>query len=250
MAISPLPAASDPIFEGVFGLYSINATDRREVLAYRLSLTAVAIGQLGLLWQWRQWGPTLLWPWLLLMATGLGLALRWIHIYLRPLHQALQLFWLLGCLGGLLLAQRVGVGQMGETLLQQPLWILALGPFFAALAGVGFKEFFCFRRPEAIGVTLLLPVALLGRLVGVLSYPATALLLALESMMLLVLCLRKFPMPAAADVGDKSVFLHLEAQRLGAPAGPASTREPAGAGLAEPLAAAEAIAASEAPEGR
>jgi uncharacterized integral membrane protein len=203
----------------MFGPYSIDATDRREVLAYRLSLTAVAIGQLGLLLQWRQWGPTLLWPWLLLMATGLGLALRWIHIYLRPLHRALQLFWLLGCLGGLLLAQRVGVGHMGETLLEQPLWILALGPFFAALAGVGFKEFFCFRRPEAVGVTLLLPVALLGRLAGVLSNPATALLLALESVLLLVLCLRKFPMPAAADVGDKSVFLHLEAQRLGAAAG-------------------------------
>jgi uncharacterized integral membrane protein len=214
----------------MFGPYSIDATDRREVLAYRLSLTAVAIGQLGLLLQWRQWGPTLLWPWLLLMATGLGLALRWIHIYLRPLHRALQLFWLLGCLGGLLLAQRVGVGHMGETLLEQPLWILALGPFFAALAGVGFKEFFCFRRPEAVGVTLLLPVALLGRLAGVLSNPATALLLALESVLLLVLCLRKFPMPAAADVGDKSVFLHLEAQRLGAAAG--------------------AIAAVEAPEGR
>jgi hypothetical protein len=36
--------------------------------------------------------------------------------------------------------------------------------------------------------------------------------------LLLVLCLRKFPMPAAADVGDKSVFLHLEAQRQGAAA--------------------------------
>jgi hypothetical protein len=27
-----------------------------------------------------------------------------------------------------------------------------------------------------------------------------------------VLCLRKFPMPAAADVGDKSVFAYLKAQ--------------------------------------
>ncbi len=149
------------------------------------------------------------------MAAGLGLALRWIHIYLRPLHRALQLFWLAGCLGGLLLAQQVGVGSMGETLREQPLWILAVGPFFAALTGVGFKEFFCFRRPEAIGVTLLLPVALLGRLSGLLPVTTTATLLTLESVLLLVLCLRKFPMPAAADVGDKSVFLHLEAQRRG-----------------------------------
>jgi uncharacterized integral membrane protein len=95
---------------------------------------------------------------------------------------------------------------------QQPLWILAIGPFFAALAGVGFKEFFCFRRPEAIGVTLLLPIALLGYLAGLLGGPATTTLLALESALLLVLCLRKFPMPAAADVGDKSVFAYLKAQ--------------------------------------
>ena len=164
----------------MFGPYTITDHDRREVLGYRLALAALALGQLGLLLTWRQGGSELLWPWLLLMAAGLGLALRWIHIYLRPLHRALQLFWLAGCLGGLLLAQRVGPGAMGATLQEQPLWILAVGPFFAALTGVGFKEFFCFRRPEAIGVTLLLPVALLGRLSGLLPLATTATLLMLE----------------------------------------------------------------------
>jgi uncharacterized integral membrane protein len=81
------------------------------------------------------------------------------------------------------------------------------------LAGVGFKEFFCFRRPEAIGVTLLLPIALLGHLSGLLPPAACGALLALQALLLLVLCLRKFPMPAAADIGDKSVFLHLQQQR-------------------------------------
>ena len=217
LASSSLPSPADPVFDGVFGPYTITDHDRREVLGYRLALTALALGQLGLLLTWRQGGAALLWPWFLLMAAGLGLALRWIHIYLRPLHRALQLFWLAGCLGGVVLAQRVGIAAMGEALREQPLWILAVGPFFAALTGVGFKEFFCFRRPEAIGVTLLLPVALLGRLSGLLPLATTATLLTLESVLLLVLCLRKFPMPAAADVGDKSVFLHLEAQRrLGA----------------------------------
>ena len=209
------PAGADPVFEGVYGSFTITAADRRDVLAYRLALTAVALAQLALLILWRQSGPELLWPWLLLMAAGLGLALRWIHIYLLPLHRALQLFWLAGCLGGVLLALRVGPGAMLPVLAEQPLWILAVGPFFAALAGIGFKEFFCFQRPEAIGVTLLLPVALLGRLTGLLSAPATGSLLTAEAVLLLVLCLRKFPMPAAADVGDKSVFAHLERQRRG-----------------------------------
>jgi uncharacterized integral membrane protein len=204
---------SDPLFEGVYGTYSIDARDRREVLGYRLALLLVAVAQVALLLQWHLLGPTLLWPWLVLMAVGLGLALRWIHIYLRPLHRTLQLFWLLGCLGALALALRVGPAEMALALSRQRLWLLAIGPLFAALAGIGFKEFFCFQRPEAIGVTLLLPLALLGYMVGGLNGGATTALLALESVLLLVLCLRKFPMPAAADVGDKSVFAHLEALR-------------------------------------
>jgi uncharacterized integral membrane protein len=206
---------SDPLFEGVYGTYSIDERDRREVLGYRLALLLVALAQAALLVQWQLLGPSLLWPWLALMAVGLGLALRWIHIYLRPLHRTLQMFWLLGCLGALALAQQAGPAQMASTLAEQRLWLLAIGPLFAALAGIGFKEFFCFQRPEAIGVTLLLPLALLGYLLGLLNASTSTILLALESALLLVLCLRKFPMPTAADVGDKSVFAHLESLRQG-----------------------------------
>ncbi len=211
---SPGPESSpDPVFEGVYGPFTITATDRREVLGYRLALFTVAMAQAALLTQWHWFGTTWLWPWLLPMAAGLGLALRWIHIYLRPLHRALQLFWLLGSAGFVALAVAAGTGAMASTLASDGRWIWAVGPFFAALAGIGFKEFFCFRRPEAIGVTLLLPVALLGHLTGLLDASATGTLLALEAALLLVLTLRKFPMPAAADVGDKSVFAYLEAQR-------------------------------------
>jgi len=216
---------SDPVFEGVYGPFSIDARDRREVLSYRLALLLAAVAQLALLVQWQWSNAAWLGPWLLLLAAGIGLALQWIHIYLRPLHRALQLLWLLGCLGAVLLAWRAGPGAMAQALEQQRLWMLAIGPLFAALAGIGFKEFFCFRRLEAIGVTLLLPVALLGYLAGLLSGPVTLQLLGLESALLLVLCLRKLPMPAAADVGDKSVFAHLEALRLqqrgGSVSGPA-----------------------------
>ena len=102
----------DPVYEGVYGPFRIEAQDRREVLGYRLALTAVALGQLGLLLQLRSLGPSGLWPWLIVMAMGLGLALRWIHIYLKPLHQALQLFWLVGCLGWLALAWQAGPDAM------------------------------------------------------------------------------------------------------------------------------------------
>jgi uncharacterized integral membrane protein len=210
--------SQDPVFEGVYGPYTITAVDRREVLGYRLALLTAAIAQLALLVQWHWLDDRWLWLWLLPMAGGLGLALRWIHIYLRPLHRALQLFWLTGCAGFLALALIAGPSSMGEALLADGRWIWAVGPFFAALAGIGFKEFFCFRRPEAIGVTLLLPLALLGQLSGLMSHDTTGWLLAAEATLLLVLCLRKFPMPAAADVGDKSVFAALDRQRNGAAA--------------------------------
>ena len=216
MTASPSPAAALPAeecSEGVYGPFTITAVDRREVLGYRLALLTLAIAQAALLAQWRWLGPQLLWPWLLPMAAGLGLALRWIHIYLRPLHRALQLFWLLGCLGLLGLASAAGPAAMASAAAADGRWVWAIGPFFAALAGIGFKEFFCFRRPEAIGVTLLLPLALLGHLSGVIGAGACGVLLGLQAVLLLVLCLRKFPMPAAADVGDKSVFAYLEAQR-------------------------------------
>ena len=212
-AMGTPPAMGDPVFEGVYGPFSITGQDRREVLGYRLALLTTAIAQAALLAQWHWVGPDTLWPWLLPMAAGLGLALRWIHIYLRPLHRALQLFWLAGCVGFAALAWASGPGAMATSLAANGRWIWAIGPFFAALAGIGFKEFFCFRRPEAIGVTLLLPLALLGHLSGLLDASACDSLLAIEAALLVVLTLRKFPMEAAADVGDKSVFAYLEGQR-------------------------------------
>ena len=118
-----------------------------------------------------------------------------------------------GCLGWLALAWQAGPDAMLPAMANQRLWVLAIGPFFAALAGIGFKEFFCFRRAEAIGITLLLPLALLGYWVGLLSPLLCLQILGFETALMLVLCLRKFPMPAAADVGDKSVFAHLKAQQ-------------------------------------
>ena len=209
-APDPVPG---PVLQGVYGPFTITRRDELEVLGYRLSLLTAALALTGLLLQWQLLGGRWLWPWLLPLTAGTGLALRWIHIYLRPLHRALQLFWLAGCVGLALLALRAGPAAMATALAADGRWVWAVGPLFAALAGIGFKEFFCFRRPEAIGLTLLLPVALLGHLSGLMAAPLAGRLLALAAGLLLLLCLRKFPMPAAADVGDKSVFAYLESQR-------------------------------------
>lgn len=204
---------ADPQFEGMYGTYTITEHDRREVQRYRIALLVSGLSFSAGLLQWWQIGSEWAWLWMLPLAAGLGSALQWIHIYLRPLHRALQLFWLLGCLGWGVLLVLSGPSQALATLQGQPLWILAIGPLFAALAGIGFKEFFCFRRPEAIGLTLLLPIALLGRLSGLLDPGFCLGLLTSAALLLVVLALRKFGIPAAADVGDKSVFAYLDQQR-------------------------------------
>ena len=207
----------DPQFDGVYGPYTITSIDRREVQRYRISLLVAGLAMTAGLVHWWQFGDRWAWVWLVPLMAGLGLALHWIHIYLRPLHNALRLFWLTGCLGWGLLLMQAGPNEALTTLVEQPLWILAIGPLFAALAGIGFKEFFCFHRPEAIGLTLLLPIALLGRLVGIISTSLCAAFLLIAGLLMVLLALRKFGMEAAADVGDKSVFAYLDSQR------PAST---------------------------
>ena len=203
---------ADPQFEGVYGPYSITETDRRDVQRYRLALLTTGLALLaGVLHCWLL-GAHWAWLWILPVGSSLGLALLWIHIYVRPLHRALQLFWLMGCLGWTGLLISTGPTRALITLANQRLWILAIGPLFAALAGIGFKEFFCFQRPEAIGLTLLLPLALLGQLAGLTTPQVCLTLMALAATLLVVLALRKFGMDAAADVGDKSVFAYLDGQ--------------------------------------
>ena len=204
---------ADPQFDGMYGTFTITSSDREEVQRYRICLLISGVSlSVGLL-QWWLVGGQWAWLWLLPLCISLGLALQWIHIYLRPLHRALQLFWLLGSLGWLVLMLQAPANEALDTLASQPLWLLAVGPMFAALTGIGFKEFFCFRRPEAIGLTLLLPVALLGRLLGLIGKGPCWMLVLFAGLLLVVLAVRKFGMEAAADVGDKSVFAYLDTQR-------------------------------------
>ena len=203
----------DQLHQGMFGTYRITAADRREVTAYRIAVLTLAVAQLGCLVQWAWVGSAWIGLWLVPMAVALGLALHWIHIYLRPLHLALRLLWLLGVGGGVALACQAGPARMGNTLLEQPLWILAVGPYFAALTGLGFKEFFCFRRLEAVGVTLLTPLLLLLALVGAVPLERQGPLWFLEAILLLLLAVGKFRLDPGADIGDKSVFEELERRR-------------------------------------
>jgi len=183
------------------------------VLFYRLSILSCGLFfSLGLV-QWFTNGSSQVWICFAGLVISLGLSLKWIHIYLRPLLQTLTIFWILGCIGFVILAYHFGLENIIYGLKENPKSILLIGPLFASLTGIGFKEFFCFRRIEAIGITIFIPIALIGFLTELANERFTFAMLVVSSFLLLIMGIRKFNLPAEADIGDKSVFDFLESQR-------------------------------------
>jgi len=200
-------------YEGVYGHYKITQDDHIEVLYYRIALLSCGIFySIGLL-QWLIIDPHWAGLWLIPLSISLGLSLKWIHIYLVNLHKLLIFFWAIGFVGVVTLLITLGPKDMLTLMNEKPLLILIIGPLFAALTGIGFKEFFCFQRPEAIGFTILIPLALLGHISGILNSTVVISQLILSAFLLLLLTIRKFNMDTSADVGDKSVFNYLAQQK-------------------------------------
>ncbi|AAP99295.1 MULTISPECIES: DUF2301 domain-containing membrane protein [Prochlorococcus] len=200
-------------FQGIYGSYKITSSDQIEVKKYRIALLICGLSfSIGLV-HWLLIGSEHAWFWFIPMTASLGYALKWIHIYIRLLHQTLQILWGIGTLGIGILILKGNSQDMLSDIASKPILTLLIGPYFAALTGLGFKEFFCFRRPEAIGLTFLLPISLGGHLLGILNNETVMLLQCISAILLVILALRKFGMDAAADIGDKSVFDHLNNQR-------------------------------------
>ena len=145
-------SSSNPI-KGVYGDFIVTHEDKKEVLFYRLSILSCGLFFSLVLFQSFANGSSQVWIYFSGLIISLGLSLKWIHIYLRPLHQTLTIFWVLGCIGLLILLYHFGVTNLIYGLRENPKSILLVGPLFASLTGIGFKEFFCFRRIEAIGIT-------------------------------------------------------------------------------------------------
>ena len=204
--------SSDPI-KGLYGEFIVTSKDKKEVLFYRFSILSCALFfSIGLA-QWFTNGSSQVWIYFAGLVISLGLSLKWIHIYLRPLHQALVLFWVIGCIGLGIVAYHFGLTNFIYGLKENPKWVFLAGPLFVSLTGVGFKEFFCFRRIEAIGITIFIPIALIGHLTELSNENFTFVLLVISSLLLFLMGIRKFDLPAEADIGDKSVFDFLESQK-------------------------------------
>ncbi|KAJ6712530.1 F3H9.20 PROTEIN [Salix purpurea] len=143
-------------------------------------------------------------------AGGLGLSLFLIHIYVTEIKRTLQAFWALGAIGSL--ATCTNLAQpAGENLIQyvvdNPIAVWFVGPLFAALTGLVFKEGLCYGKLEAGILTFIIPTVLLGHLTGLMDDGVKLALLASWMTLFVIFAGRKFTQPIKDDIGDKSVFM-------------------------------------------
>lgn len=215
--------STSEVYQGQFGEFTISESDRLGVIVYRagliLATLSFSLGSSLVIWQ----GATpavLTWltPLFAVFSLGLGISLMTIHIYLVALHRLLQVFWLIGSISAAILAW-YGREPLALLVYNHPLTLIGIGFSFAALTGIYFKEAFCFNRIETKFLTPLVPLLLLGHMLGIMPLSVERGLLAVWTIFFLIFAIRKAIQPIPPDIGDKSVFDYLKKQ-------PSSPKEP------------------------
>ncbi|KAI3919287.1 hypothetical protein MKW98_030423 [Papaver atlanticum] len=206
------------VYKGIYGPWSVDSTDVREVILYRSGLvTAAATFVIG--------GSTAFLPddffltnvlnqnldvFYALGAGGLGLSLFLIHIYVTEIKRTLQALWAIGVLGSIAasvrLAQPVGES-LPQYVVDHSIAVWFIGPLFAALTGLVFKEGLCYGKLEAGILTFIIPSLLLGHLTGLMDDGLKLSLLGIWMVLFSIFAARKFTQPIKDDIGDKSVFI-------------------------------------------
>ncbi|WP_016951465.1 DUF2301 domain-containing membrane protein [Anabaena sp. PCC 7108] len=210
------PLSAPEVYQGQFGDFTITKSDRTGVIIYRTGLmvaaVSFAIGSGLALFYPQSAAIQAITPLYTCFSLALGVSLLTIHIYMKLLHQILQLFWIIGSISAFIFGH-FDSQPFAITIYNQPLTIFGIGFTFAALTGIFFKEGFCFHRLETKILTPLVPLLLLGHLTGILSTQAEQVLLGIWAILFLVFALRKTIQNIPDDIGDKSVFDYLENQR-------------------------------------
>ncbi|UKO99796.1 DUF2301 domain-containing membrane protein [Nostoc sp. UHCC 0870] len=200
-------------YQGQFGEFTITQSDRTGVIIYRAGLMVAAlsfaIASALVLFNDNPIVIQALTPLYTCFSLALGVSLLTIHIYMALLHRLLQVFWLIGSISSFLIGH-YDSEPFVVTVYNQPLTLFGVGFTFVALTGIYFKEAFCFNRAETKVLTVIVPLLLLGHLLGILPTQAEQFLLGAWATLFLVFALRKVVQAIPPDIGDKSVFTYLK----------------------------------------
>ena len=205
------------VYQGQFGEFTITKDDRIGVIVYRSALAIAAlcfsVGAILVLLQ--PHNPEILnWlTWLYIgFSVGLGVALWTIHIYLELLHRVLQLFWAIGTIAAVAVTLYFSE-PLAIAIYDHQVALIGVGFSFAALTGIFFKETFCFNRFETKFLVPLLPLLILGHLANILPVAIEQGLLGAWAVLFVIFAIRKVTQEIPPDIGDKSVFAYLKAQK-------------------------------------
>lgn len=213
----PENVISGPI-KGMYGNYYITSDDIDEVTRYRLSLTVMSFLQTGAL---VLSGSSLSVPQFLpdimffLSTAAFGVALQNIHIYAKPMHNLLKVFWASGLFGAIVIFLKALT--VGETMSSYALWhpeaMLALGWQFVALTGLFVKEALCYGQNQAYALIAVTPAVCLAHLFGIGDFKQQLSAGFLYAGLFMYFCALKLRQSPVEDLGDLSVFQYLAAER-------------------------------------
>ncbi|XP_015076643.1 uncharacterized protein LOC107020699 [Solanum pennellii] len=206
------------IYQGVYGPWTIEDSDIREVILYRsglltaaasfvLASSAALLPNDSVMSNLIEKNLDLFYA---IGSCGLGLSLFLIHIYVTEIKRSLQALWFLGAIGSLAtystLAHPAGMNLV-QYVIENPIAVWFVGPLFASLTGLVFKEGLCYGKLEAGLLTFVIPSLLLGHLTGIMDDGVKITLLSTWLALFVVFAGRKFTQPIKDDIGDKSVFI-------------------------------------------
>lgn len=205
------------VYQGQFGEFTVDKSDRQGVIIYRSSLTVAAVclsiaALLATVYpdNWAALNAiTFLYA---IFCASLAVSLATIHIYMAALHKLLQVFLGIGIVSSIAIALRASE-PLASYVYHNPLTLFGVGFTFAALTGIYFKEGVCFNRLETKLLTPLVPLLLLGHLFAFLPVAVEKGLLVAWAMLFAIFAVRKLVQAIDPDIGDKSVFAYLEAQK-------------------------------------
>jgi len=199
--------AEGPTYQGRYSSFTITAADELEVTVYRASVTALALAfDVGALSPVLNLSSEFVDAATLVGALSLGSALLSVHMYLSLIKRTMQLLCAFGSVSGLALFVFAAHDQSVAAYVHgHPLSVFLVGPFFAALTGLAFKEGACYGKGESIALFFLIPALLLSTLAGASDAAQTSLLFS-DAVLLSVWAARKWTQAVKDDVGDKSVF--------------------------------------------
>ncbi|PKA55279.1 Protein MEI2-like 4 [Apostasia shenzhenica] len=191
------------VYEGIYGPWTVESSDVREVILYRSGLVmaassfvlaaSVAFVPESTLRDFLKQNIDILYA---VGAGGLGLSLLLIHIYVTPIKRFLQALWAVGVLGSVVtylnFAKPLDEGLV-QYVLDNPSALWFVGPLFAALTGLVFKE--------GNGNSFFKLVT------GLMDGGTKQNLLGLWTVLFILFAARKFQQAVKDDIGDKSVFI-------------------------------------------